>query len=153
MDPIRTVLVTTDFSDTSKKAFELAMQVTKCFEAKVILLYVREAHLPPLVLDYAVALPQGLEAQHEEQTIKKLEIEARHFGPDSEAVVVEGTPHLEIVHLAEKREVDMIVMATHGRGFFSHAILGSTTERVIRRAPCPVLVVRDPTHADSAEAV
>jgi len=152
MNDIRTVLVTTDFSDTSKKAFELAMKVTNCFDAKVILLYVRETHLPPLVLDYAVALPHGLEAQHEEQTIKKLEIEARRFGPDSEAVVVEGTPHLEIVHLAEKRGVDMIVMATHGRGFISHAILGSTTERVIRRAPCPVLVVRDPANTESGTA-
>ena len=150
MNDIRTILVTTDFSDTSKKAFELAMKVSNCFEAKVILLYVGETHLPPLVLDYAVALPQGFDTQHKEQTIKKLEIEARHFGPESEAVVVEGTPHLEIVHLAEQREVDMIVMATHGRGFFSHAILGSTTERVIRRAPCPVLVVRDPAHTESA---
>ena len=40
-------------------------------------------------------------------------------------------------------EADLIVMTTHGRGFFSHAILGSTTERVVRRAPCPVLVVRE----------
>jgi nucleotide-binding universal stress UspA family protein len=143
MNSIRTILVTTDFSDTSKKAFGLATQVSKKFEAKLVLLYVRETHLPPLVLDYAVALPPALEAEHQEKTRKTLEKEAEQLGPDVESVVVEGTPHIEIVRLAEERELDMIVMATHGRGFFSHAILGSTTERVIRRAPCPVLVVRN----------
>jgi nucleotide-binding universal stress UspA family protein len=56
-----------------------------------------------------------------------------------------GVPHLEIVRAAEERHADLVVMATHGRGFFSHAFLGSTTERVIRRAPCPVLVVHATT--------
>jgi nucleotide-binding universal stress UspA family protein len=56
--------------------------------------------------------------------------------------VSRGTPHAEIVHLAGKHGADLIVMATQGRGFISHAILGSTTERVIRAAPCPVLAIR-----------
>jgi nucleotide-binding universal stress UspA family protein len=50
---------------------------------------------------------------------------------------------LEIVRLAKERGADLIVMATHGHGFFTHAFLGSTTDRVLRRASCPVLVVRD----------
>jgi nucleotide-binding universal stress UspA family protein len=50
---------------------------------------------------------------------------------------------MEIVRLAEERQADLVVMATHGRGFISHAILGSTAERVLRRAPCPVLIVRE----------
>ena len=54
-----------------------------------------------------------------------------------------GTPHTEIVGLAEELRVDLIVMATHGRGFISQAILGSTTDRVLRHAPCPVLIVRE----------
>ena len=44
--------------------------------------------------------------------------------------------------IAEERGVDLIVIATHGRGFISHALFGSTTERVVRRALCPVLTVR-----------
>ena len=49
-----------------------------------------------------------------------------------------------IAQTASELECDMIVMATHGRGFISHAILGSTAERVVRHAPCPVLIVREP---------
>jgi nucleotide-binding universal stress UspA family protein len=70
---------------------------------------------------------------------------AGHFEPDVKVELLSavGTPHVEIVKLANERGVDLIVMAPHGRGFISHAFLGSTTERVLRRAPCPVLVVRD----------
>jgi nucleotide-binding universal stress UspA family protein len=66
-----------------------------------------------------------------------------HLGgaDDVDLEVALGVPHVEIVRLATERDVDMIVMATHGRGFISHAMMGSTTERVLRRAPCPVLVV------------
>lgn len=64
-----------------------------------------------------------------------------------------GIPHVEIAHLADECGADVIVMATHGRGFISHALLGSTTERVLRQAPCPVLVVRDPgARADALQA-
>ena len=49
--------------------------------------------------------------------------------------MVGGVPHAEIVRLATERNVDVIVMATHGRGFISHAMMGSTTERVLRRPP------------------
>jgi nucleotide-binding universal stress UspA family protein len=144
MNTIRTVLVTTDFSDTSKSAFALAGQVAEKFEAKVVAFHVQELQFHPLVVEYvAVGLPE-IERRHEEQAREKLEDVAQQLGTEVETVVASGTPHLEIVRMAEERGVDLIVMATHGRGFFSHAVLGSTTERVIRRAPCPVLVVRDP---------
>ena len=64
-------------------------------------------------------------------------------GFDVSVEVAFGTPHVEIVRLADEHDADLIVMATHGRGFISHAILGSTTERVLRRANCPVFVVRE----------
>ena len=76
------------------------------------------------------------------------ELTERDAGVDVEPVVAMGTPHVEIVRIAEERDVDLIVMATHGRGFISHAILGSTAERVLRRAPCPLLVIRDADPAD-----
>jgi len=56
--------------------------------------------------------------------------------------VLAGTPHREIVRFAEEQQADLVVMATHGRGFIVHALMGSTTERVIRHAPCPVMAVR-----------
>ena len=60
--------------------------------------------------------------------------------------VVLGRPFLEIVGYAEENEIDLIVMGTHGRGAIAHVLLGSTTEKVIRKAPCAVLTVRPSGH-------
>lgn len=141
---IDTVLVTTDFSDTSKKAFGLARQIADAFGAKIILAYVVEDHLPPLMVDYGgyAARVSDIMDSHEEHARKQLDELKPLFGKDVTIAVTPGVPHLEIVRLASEHRADMIVMATHGRGFVSHAILGSTTERVVRRAPCPVLSVR-----------
>jgi nucleotide-binding universal stress UspA family protein len=57
-----------------------------------------------------------------------------------------GRPHEEIVGVAREMDVDLIVMGTHGRSGLSHILLGSTAERVVRNAPCPVLTVRHPEH-------
>jgi nucleotide-binding universal stress UspA family protein len=62
---------------------------------------------------------------------------------DVEPVALVGDAHVEIVRLAVDYRADLIVMATHGRGFVAHAVMGSTTERVLRTSPCPVLAVRD----------
>ncbi len=69
--------------------------------------------------------------------------------PDSLEVVrsaCQGTPFVEIVRYAKDNNVDVIVMGTHGRGAIVHMLLGSVAEKVVRKAPCPVLVVRDQEH-------
>ena len=58
-----------------------------------------------------------------------------------EVVILQGTVHEEVIRLARERKVDLIVVGMHGHGFLSHALAGSTAERVLHRAPCPVLVV------------
>jgi nucleotide-binding universal stress UspA family protein len=141
---VRTILVTTDFSETSKQAFPHAAWLADTFGAKLIAAYVEEDKLPPLVVEYtAVGLDEIIREQRARAEERLAEF-AREMLGDREVVrtVVAGVPHAEIVRLAEEHGVDLIVMATHGRGFISHAILGSTTERVLRRAPCPVWVVR-----------
>ena len=60
--------------------------------------------------------------------------------------VVFGVPFLEMIRYAKAKEMDMIVMGTHGRGAIAHMLLGSTAEKVVRKAPCPVLTVRDEEH-------
>jgi nucleotide-binding universal stress UspA family protein len=143
MKDIKTILLSTDFSEASSKAVEPARMLARKFGAKILLVHVGEfvfygEHY--LMVDLAPI-------QEEANARARQELErfaAAQFGADFEVELASplGVPHIEIVKLAEERKVDMIVMATHGRGFVSHAILGSTTERVLRRTPCPVLVVR-----------
>jgi universal stress protein A len=59
---------------------------------------------------------------------------------------VTGTPFVEIVAAAKRHDSDLIVIGTHGRGALAHALIGSVAERVVRKAPCPVLTVRSGTH-------
>ena len=145
MDALHKILVTTDFSETARRAFPAAAGLARRYGATLILAFVEETRLPPPALEYAdIGLDRILERQRIESASHLDKIAREDFaGLDVEVRRVEGIPHVEIVTLAEREQVDLIVMATHGRGFFSHAILGSTTERVVRRAPCPVLVVRD----------
>jgi nucleotide-binding universal stress UspA family protein len=147
MDDIKTIVLTTDFSDTSVLAFDLARTLGSKFGARIVLTYVEEDKLPPLVVEYmAVGVEDVLDQQVARAKSRLQECAAEHLAgfPQVELVVGVGTPHIEIVRLAEERKADLIVMATHGRGFISHALLGSTAERVLRRAPCPVLIVRQP---------
>jgi nucleotide-binding universal stress UspA family protein len=66
-------------------------------------------------------------------------------GLAGEIVVVHGTPSQEILDTAKRYQVDLIVMGTHGRTGLPHILLGSVAEKVVRLAPCPVLVARHPT--------
>lgn len=147
MYEIRTILLTTDFSDTSLKALDPARALAKRFGARIVLVYVEEDRLPPLVVEYmAVGVEDVLHQQVDRAKVRLAEFARQHLAgfEDVEPIVAVGTPHVEIVRLAEEKAVDLIVMATHGRGFISHAILGSTAERVLRRAPCPVMITREP---------
>jgi nucleotide-binding universal stress UspA family protein len=144
MDAIRSILLTTDFSDTSARAFASAKSLAGKFGARIIVAHVEDDRVSPLLVEY---MPLGLvtvrRRQVEDAKRQLAEVVAQHLGriDDVELEVSLGVPHGEIVRLAAERDVDLIVMATHGRGFISHAIMGSTTERVLRRSPCPVLVV------------
>jgi nucleotide-binding universal stress UspA family protein len=144
MQDLRHVLVTTDFSETSKKAVAPARMLASRFGAKVTVVHVSEDFIPPMVVEYMADHTEDLRAIQRDHAEQQLEAFAReHFpGLTVEALVVTGIAHVEIVEAARTRAADVIVIATHGRGFISHAILGSTAERVIRRAECPVLVVR-----------
>jgi nucleotide-binding universal stress UspA family protein len=63
---------------------------------------------------------------------------------DVEAIVIQGIPFVEIISTSREKEIDMIVMGSHGRTGISHMMLGSVSEKVVRKAPCPVLIVRQP---------
>jgi len=142
MRAIQTILVTTDFSETSKRAFPLARELAERFRARLVLVHVHE-EWTLLMGEYGQPLVQEVFEEQRRMMEGRLHALARELGSDVQVATALGAPHQEIVRLARERPADLIVMATHGRGFVSHALLGSTTERVLRRAPCPVVVVRD----------
>ena len=143
---IRTILVPTDFSVIANDAFRSAGMLALRFGARIIAVHVQEDTVSRLIDDYpSVDELRKVGELHRKQARRRLEgVVARHLpeGIGVELRVPLGTPHVEISRLAERKEVDVIVMATHGRGFISHLLLGSTTEQVIKRSPCPVFVVR-----------
>lgn len=143
---MKTIVVTTDLSDFSKKAFPFARDLAEKYGARIVVSYVEEHRVPPLTIEYpGIGFDDTMRQQRERATdlLKRLVDEQLGQELDTEIRVIDGLAHVGIIQLARELEADLIVMTTHGRGFFSHAILGSTTERVVRRAPCPVLVVRE----------
>jgi nucleotide-binding universal stress UspA family protein len=147
---LKKILVSSDLSEESTAAFPIAKQFAEMTGAKILLVTVndeasrlRMGYLgsPGLVatLDLdAVAADLRTRAER-----RLAELGEKHGLSGAERIVLEGvSPSRDIVRLAKERGVDLIVVATHGRGGVAHVLLGSTAERVVREAPCPVLTVR-----------
>lgn len=146
MAPFRTIVITTDLSDTSALAFEPALDLAGCFGSRLVAVHVVEDQLPAYMDEFTAVPIDTILATQTQRAKESLErFLGEHVPKDRtcEPVVVHGVAHLEIVRVADEQDADLIVMATHGRGFVSHALFGSTTERVVRKAPCPVLTIRE----------
>jgi universal stress protein A len=146
---IRRILVPVDFSAQSLKALHYALSFADQYGAKLILLNVVEPAVYPSELGY---IPTEIEALHEnvmKNAKERLqELVAKRLPADisAEQQVRVGSPFLEIAAAAKEPEADLIVIATHGYTGLKHVFLGSTAERVLRHAPCPVLTVRQLEH-------
>lgn len=140
------ILVTTDFSEASKKAFPYAVAFAHKFEAALTLLYVVPTHLAPSISQIGVVLEEKrLLAAAREQLPRFREAELDpHL--HVETLVLGGGPAHEICTTAEKQNFDLIVISTHGYTALRRFAVGSVTENVVRHAPCPVLVVREREH-------
>jgi len=143
------ILVPVDFSDFSSKALDYALAFADQFDARVILLHVVEPAVYPessmLVATALDDLNSDLR-QVAEQKLSELRRDKIGERVPSELLVRMGRAFSEITAAAEDLDVDLIILATHGYTGLKHVLLGSTTERVVRHAPCPVLTVRDPEH-------
>lgn len=139
--PFRRILIPTDGSATSEKALEKGIDIARTMDATVTGLY---------VLDNSAysAFPGDLEwdqikdmlARESEHALESVESACEEHGLDCTVKVREGHPAEEIV--AESEDHDLVVMGTHGRSGLEHLLLGSVTEKVIRHATVPVLVMR-----------
>jgi nucleotide-binding universal stress UspA family protein len=144
MSAFGTILLTTDFSELSARAVMPSRALAERFGSRIFVVHILEDRIPPFLEEFLADHEDTLRRQQQRAAEELERFAARELGADFpwETVVAVGTPHQEIVRLAEEREVDLIVMATHGRGPLGHVLIGSTTERVLHRAPCPVLAVR-----------
>jgi nucleotide-binding universal stress UspA family protein len=146
----RKILCPIDFSPQSRRALKLAIELGDRLDAEVVLVNVYSmpafAVSEGMVLATADTVRQLMEAVETElkQWRQAAAAEAR---TKITAISSMGSAAEESVRLAGESKADVIVMGTHGRGGLQHALMGSVAEKVVRRAPCPVLTVRDTEHA------
>jgi nucleotide-binding universal stress UspA family protein len=141
------IVVPTDFSERSLRALDYAIGFSEIFSSKLELVYVVEAGLHPADLAWTNVDYGDLNKQHQEAAQKYMESIVKNRIPQGISVgisILIGKAFVEIVRFAELENADLIVMATHGHGGVSHLLLGSTAERVVRKAPCPVLTIKHP---------
>ncbi len=150
MIDLKKILVPTDFSEHGRHALSYGAELAQKFGAELHLLHVLQdlvAMVPepgmafPMPGDYLKDLREG--SQRALTELAKKEV------PEGLSIVQEireGPPFLEIIRYAKENDVDLMVLGTHGRSGLAHALLGSVAEKVVRKAPCPVLTVRDPEH-------
>ena len=144
---IKKILVPIDFSDYSKSALKYAVNFCKNFNAEMILIYVVEPVIyPPDFSMGQIAIP-SVNAEWDERARQELDKLAKEEIPDNvpvKTIIKTGKPFLEIIENAGELDVDLIIIATHGRTGVEHILFGSTAEKVVRKAPCPVLTLREP---------
>jgi len=144
---IKKIVVPIDFSETSAKALPYAVALARSFRAEVLLVHVTEAFRAPENSSYLPAGRMKTAANRAaEEMLSHVQREAFSENIRSEAIIRSGTPFHEITRAAVRAKADLIILTTHGRTGLKHALLGSTVERVVRHAKCPVMVVRDTNH-------
>jgi nucleotide-binding universal stress UspA family protein len=139
------ILVPTDFSEHADQALNYALELAGKLSARLTLLH---------VIQKPVASARGMGVsldpyfhQVELMASEAMNDHARRVhdaGIACDVAIEHGVPFQQIIDLANAKQVDLIVMGTHGRTGLQHFLLGSVAERVVRLAPCPVLVMRRP---------
>ena len=135
--PYRKLLVPTDLSPASRRAFPMAALIARSFEADVSAVHVSAP--PPLAVLTGAPTPGAAAAPTEADVRRFLSPELDRVAVEA-SVYVTGAPWYRIVQAAEEQKTDLIVMSTQGHDSVRDGIVGSNTDRVLRHAPCSVLV-------------
>lgn len=147
MPQITRIIVPIDFSEYSKRAFRYAVDFAQTFRAELVLVYVVEPVIYPADFSFGqVALP-SVERELHEKGKQQLDMLIEKEIPDGVAarsLIRSGKPFVEIIQAAKEEHAELIIIATHGHSGIEHVLFGSTAEKVVRKAPCPVLSIRSP---------
>ncbi len=147
MKQLTKILFATDFSENSAHAFDYALTLARKFNARLLIIHVinepvdlRGFYVPHVSFEN---LEKEIEAGAEKMMQKFCSATLEDFA-DYETAIVAGIPYEEILKKAADEKVSLIVMGTLGRSGIDHLLFGSTAERVVRKATCPVMTVRLP---------
>ncbi len=154
MISLKKILCPVDHSDCSKEALRYAVSFARKDKAKLLLLHVIDIRTFNEGADSMYGVLDAMPTQiPNEETLEQLRVKLLDCIPeeirddmDVEAIVAQGVPFAEIISIAKDKEIDMIVIGSHGRTGISHMMLGSVSEKIVRKAPCPVLTVRQSDH-------
>ena len=144
---LHTILVATDFSDSSYAAFQAAKTLGRPFGAKIILLHVINERRIWFLAEHLKVEPESLIPELRERTQEQLQAFIKHCDPESleiETMVSVGAPFQQIAVTARDLAVGLVVMGGFGKGGrppLEEVFFGSTAEKVVRLLPCPVLCV------------
>ena len=139
------VLVATDFSEYSKVALDICLGVSKCMKTKLYVLHTIEKFPHDYKHLLSSAAHTNMKQKLEEEAMEKIKAmlpEELLGSEDIVPIVRFGKPFLEIIKVAKDKDVDLMAIGTHGRAGVDRVILGSVAERVVRKAGCPVMVIR-----------
>lgn len=143
--PLRTVLIGTSLGEESDQVVRAGLGVARAANARVFLLHATP--IEPMPVGFDVGAVPALEQERIEQCTGELRRQVERLGLGEPELagfnVLVGAPHRVLTDNAEELDADLIVVGATGSGPLSAELLGSTADRVVRKAPCPVLVVRD----------
>ncbi|MGA1864155.1 MAG: universal stress protein [bacterium] len=152
---IKKILLPTDGSDYSFEALRYVSSFARQFNITVYIMTVIEIHhsiYDVYADEITLDLQESKIATLVNKRLDETELKAKDLGINEIVKITKfGSPYQEIVNVANEKAVDLIVMGTHGRSGIAHFLIGSVTEKVIRTAPCPVLVVRPNVHGMISE--
>lgn len=141
----RRILLPSDFSDCSAEAARAARRLAEIFGARLTVLHVLDepAALDPMFRgEVPLELLRGRMEQYAREAMEAFVAAGLQGAGNVETRIASGVPYREILREARETGADLIVIGTHGRTGVEHAIFGSTAEKVVRMAPCPVLTIR-----------
>ena len=139
------ILCPVDFSNVSMEALKVSGELAEKFGAGLIIVHVLEPILAPTDFSFGPLSMTDVEDKLADRAQEGLDQAAANLGVPRDkiqSIVARGIGSQEIIRIASENKADLIVMGTHGYTGLTHALLGSTAERVVRRAPCPVLTVK-----------
>lgn len=148
--PQRKILIATDGSETAKEAVDFGLEMAGCSGAKIYAVYVIDTtpyRSVPLDQIWSKNVLDEFEREGHEAT-SYVENVAKAYGTEAESRVLKGDPAEKILTFAEDNGIDMIIVGSFGKGRYERLVIGSVSEKIVRHAKVPVLIVREKHKSD-----